>query len=204
MTQIINFTGEAYEDNPDRNPSGEVALTASGWTSYSLSVGSVANNQSTAISANSTTSVSLQYGTLMVNLDGSWSYVLNNANALVNALDGDDDDGDGAVGTLTESISFDYLRIFNSDVERETYTLEITIHGSTDHVTTDGLADHSNSTEDLTLRLEGDYARGLIKGGAGDDALYGFDKDDRIDGGAGADLIDGGAGADLLVGGAGH
>ena len=202
-TERITFTDVAYEDNPGRNPSGRIALVASDWTIYYFNVELESSGESTAISADSTP-VKLDYGTLTVNRDGSWSYALDNSKDAVNNLDGNDEDDDGAMGTLTESVSFDYLRIINSKVQREPYTLEITIHGSTDHEITDGLGDYSSSTEDLTIRLvEGDYVRGLIKGGAGDDLLYGFDKNDQMAGGAGADLLDGGAGADRLYGGAG-
>ena len=209
-TRMITTTGDnaAYEDNPNRDSNGRVALT--GTISSPTNITFTVNGR--ALSTDyPTVEIALDYGTLTVNADGSWSYVLDNANALVNALDGDDDDSDGALGTLTElSVRFTYTDTGSQSVERVTlnYTLNITVHGSTDGEILEGTADYSDPsndhhTDDLTLRLEGDYVRGLLKGGAGDDLLYGFDKDDRIDGGAGADLLDGGAGADRLYGGAG-
>ena len=209
-TRMITTTGDnaAYEDNPNRDSNGRVALT--GTISSPTNITFTVNGR--ALSTDyPTVEIVLDYGTLTVNADGSWSYVLDNANALVNALDGDDDDSDGALGTLTElSVRFTYTDTGSQSVERATlnYTLNITIHGSTDGEILEGTADYSDPsndhhTDDLTLRLEGDYVRGLLKGGAGDDLLYGFDRDDRIDGGAGADLLDGGAGADRLYGGAG-
>ncbi len=204
-TRMITATGDnaAYEDNPNRDPNGRVALT--GTISSPTNIVFTVNGR--ALSTDyPTVEIALDYGTLTVNADGSWSYALDNANALVNALDGDDDDSDGALGTLTElSVRFTYIDIGSQSVEGAilNHTLNITIHGSTDYMITNGLGDYSSSTDDLTIRLvEGDYARGLIKGGAGDDQLYGFDKNDQINGGAGADRLYGGAGADRLYGGA--
>ena len=205
-TRMITATGDnvAYEDNPNRDPNGRVALT--GTISSPTNIVFTVNGRPLSTDY-PTVEIVLDYGTLTVNADGSWLYALDNANALVNALDGDDDDSDGALGTLTElSVRFTYIDIGSQSVEGAilNHTLNITIHGSTDHMITNGLGDYSSSTEDLTIRLvEGDYARGLIKGGAGDDALYGFDKNDQINGGAGADRLYGGAGADRLYGGAG-
>ena len=209
-TRMITATGDnvAYEDNPNRDPNGRVALT--GTISSPTNIVFTVNGRPLSTDY-PTVEIALDYGTLTVNADGSWSYALDNANALVNALDGDDDDSDGALGTLTElSVRFTYIDIGSQSVEGAilNHTLNITIHGSTDGEILEGTADYSDPsndhhTDDLTLRLEGDYVRGLLKGGAGDDLLYGFDKDDRIDGGAGADLLDGGAGADRLYGGAG-
>ncbi len=205
-TRMITANGDnaAYEDNPNRDPNGRVSLT--GTISSPTNIVFTVNGR--ALSTDyPTVEIVLDYGTLTVNADGSWSYALDNANALVNALDGDDDDSDGALGTLTElSVRFTYIDIGSQIVEGAilNHTLNITIHGSTDHMITNGLGDYSSSTEDLTIRLvEGDYARGLIKGGAGDDQLYGFDKNDQINGGAGADRLYGGAGADRLYGGVG-
>ncbi len=204
-TRMITANGDnaAYEDNPNRDPNGRVSLT--GTISSPTNIVFTVNGR--ALSTDyPTVEIVLDYGTLTVNADGSWSYALDNANALVNALDGDDDDSDGALGTLTElSVRFTYIDIGSQSVDGAilNHTLNITIHGSTDHMITNGLGDYSSSTEDLTIRLvEGDYARGLIKGGAGDDQLYGFDKNDQINGGAGADRLYGGAGADRLYGGA--
>ena len=209
-TRMITATGDnvAYEDNPNRDPNGRVALT--GTISSPTNIVFTVNGRPLSTDY-PTVEIVLDYGTLTVNADGSWSYALDNANALVNALDGDDDDSDGALGTLTElSVRFTYIDIGSQSVEGAilNHTLNITIHGSTDGEILEGTADYSDPsndhhTDDLTLSLEGDYVRGLLKGGAGDDLLYGFDKDDRIDGGAGADLLDGGDGADRLYGGAG-
>ena len=209
MTPMNTFTDVAYEDNPDRNPSGRVALVASGSTRYTLkvNVGSETSDQPDVISADSTT-VDLLYGTLTVNRDGSWSYALDNSNTYVNDLDGDDDDGDGAVGTLPETITFTYEGSDSEggdSPEPEIYTLEITIHGSTD-ITISGETennDHSNSTEDLTLRLGSDSPHDLIEGGSGNDSLHGAATSDRLYGNAGHDLLVGGTGADHLYGGAG-
>ena len=203
-TEMIPFTDVAYEDNPDRNPSGRVALVASGSTRYTLkvNVGSETSDQPDVISADSTT-VDLLYGTLTVNRDGSWSYALDNSNTYVNDLDGNDDDGDGFAGTLPETITFTYEGADSTGPE--TYTLAITIHGSTD-ITISGETesnDYSSFTDDLTLRLGSDSPHDLIEGGSGNDSLHGAATSDRLYGNAGHDLLVGGTGADRLYGGAG-
>ncbi len=199
-TEIITFTDVAYEDNPGRNPSGRVALTASGWTTYSLNVGSLTSEQLDVISANSDP-VDLDYGTLMVDTDGNWSYTLDNSNTEVNNLTGDD----GAMGTLTESVTFTYARFTRLGLEPKTYTLEITIQGSTD-ITISGETennDYSSDERNLTLRLGSDSPHDLIEGGSGNDSLHGAATSDRLYGNAGHDLLVGGTGADRLYGGAG-
>ena len=199
-TEIITFTDVAYEDNPGRNPSGQIALTASGWTTYSLNVGLLTSKQLEVISANSDP-VDLDYGTLMVDTDGNWSYTLDNSNTDVNNLTGDD----GAMGTLTESVTFTYARFTGLGLEPKTYTLEITIQGSTD-ITISGETeknDYSSDERNLTLRLGSDSPHDLIEGGSGNDSLHGAATSDRLYGNAGHDLLVGGTGADRLYGGAG-
>ena len=199
-TEIITFTDVAYEDNPGRNPSGQIALTASGWTTYSLNVGLLTSKQLEVISANSDP-VDLDYGTLMVDTDGNWSYTLDNSNTDVNNLTGDD----GAMGTLTESVTFTYARFTRLGLEPKTYTLEITIQGSTD-ITISGETeknDYSSDERNLTLRLGSDSPHDLIEGGSGNDSLHGAATSDRLYGNAGHDLLVGGTGADRLYGGAG-
>ena len=70
------------------------------------------------------------YGSLTINKNGYFEYTLDNTNATVNALDGDDDDTDGAVGSLTETISVTYT--LNGQVE--TRNFNITINGKTDRL----------------------------------------------------------------------
>ena len=67
------------------------------------------------------TTVTGQYGELVLNADGSYSYVLDNDNPLVNALK----DGD----TLTEVFTY---RISDGEGGEDTATLTITINGNTD------------------------------------------------------------------------
>ena len=108
-----------------------------------------------------------------------------------------DDDVDRTIKIEVNFINANGDRVhYYSDATPEVRRIDPEVSG--------GTADYSRHASDLTLRLVGDYTRGLIKGGSGDDHLYGFDKDDQIDGNAGADLLDGGAGADILTGGRGN
>ena len=66
-----------------------------------------------------------QYGTLKLNSDGSYTYVLDDGNARVNALK----DGE----TLTETYHY---TIKDADGDTSTTTLTITIHGHTDGTAT--------------------------------------------------------------------
>ena len=108
-----------------------------------------------------------------------------------------DDDADKTIKIEVNFINANGDRVhYYSDATPEVRRIDPEVSG--------GTADYSRHASDLTLRLVGDYTRGLIKGGSGDDYLYGFDKNDQIDGNAGADLLDGGAGADILTGGRGN
>ncbi len=217
-TPIINTTGDskAYEDDPNRNPDGRVVLIGRGMTNYRLFVGEeeITNNSHT---------ITLDYGTLTINPHGRWSYAVDNANTRFSSLDFNE--------TLPERIIFSYRPEDSSGMpasatpsDTYTHTHTITILGSTDREISGGEVDYSLLTGDVTIRLvgaQGEYTEGTLKGGSGDDRLYGFDKNDQIDGndgddrlaggagddtlkgGAGDDLLDGGAGADTLTGGAG-
>ena len=200
-TPMINTTGDnkAYENDPNRDPNGRVVLTGRGMTNFDLFVGEE------KITTDGHT-IALTYGTLTINPHGRWSYSVDNANAEFNSLNFGQ--------TRTEMITFKY-RPEGSSADPsampliDPYTHTITIHGSTDREISGGVVDYSGrgETEAVTIRLvgaEGEYTGGTLKGGSGDDRLYGFDKNDQIDGNAGADRLAGGAGDDTLKGGAGN
>lgn len=69
-----------------------------------------------------------EYGTLTLNADGSYSYVLNNSDPRIQGLDGDE--------TLTEIFTY---TITDGDGDARTTTLTITINGSDDPITINGL-----------------------------------------------------------------
>ncbi len=69
-----------------------------------------------------------EYGTLTLNADGSYSYVLNNFDPRIQGLDGDE--------TLTEIFTY---TITDGDGDARTTTLTITINGSDDPITINGL-----------------------------------------------------------------
>ncbi len=77
------------------------------------------------------------YGSLTMNANGSYSYTLNNANAAVQGLDGND--------TLTEVFNY---TITDGDGDQSPTTLTVTINGSDDPITIDGL---SVAGPDLTV-----------------------------------------------------
>ena len=127
-TIAISGVMEAWEDSVWNDPAGHL-ITEDARNLHTLTLtvnGTVVAQDQTVITA--------QYGTLTVDQDGSWAYSLDNSNADDEALDGDDDDTDGAVGTLTETITVVYT---NAGGETETCSFEITIHGRTDVYFTD-------------------------------------------------------------------
>jgi VCBS repeat-containing protein len=69
------------------------------------------------------------YGALTMNANGSYSYALNNDNAVVQGLDGDD--------SLTEVFTY---TITDGDGDTSTTTLTVTINGSDDPITINGLS----------------------------------------------------------------
>ncbi|MGA7436987.1 MAG: VCBS domain-containing protein, partial [Luteibacter sp.] len=93
------------------------------------------------------TGVAGQYGTLTLNADGSYSYAVDNANPVVNALK------DG--GTLTETYTY---TITDADGDRSTTTLTITIHGRTDGTPAIGAVDGNGSATGHATVHEGGLA----------------------------------------------
>ena len=69
------------------------------------------------------------YGALTINANGGYSYALNNANAAVQGLDGDD--------SLTEIFTYTAT---DGDGDTSTTTLTVTINGSDDPITINGLS----------------------------------------------------------------
>jgi VCBS repeat-containing protein len=69
-----------------------------------------------------------EYGTLTLNADGSYSYILNNFDPRIQGLDSDE--------TLTEVFTY---TITDGDGDARTTTLTITINGSDDPITINGL-----------------------------------------------------------------
>ncbi|WP_217622061.1 VCBS domain-containing protein [Cobetia marina] len=89
-----------------------------------------------AVTADDATVVTGSYGTLTLNSDGSYSYVLDNSNAEVQGLD------DGA--SLTDVFSY---TITDADGDASSTTLTITVDGSTDGVPTITSLDDQSVTE---------------------------------------------------------
>ncbi|MGN6482236.1 VCBS domain-containing protein [Luteibacter sp.] len=118
-------TGSTHGDVPDRVGADATATPVTGVQ---------AGNAGGPVSGHVGTGVAGQYGTLTLNADGSYSYAVDNANPVVNALK------DG--GTLTETYTY---TITDADGDRSTTTLTITIHGRTDGTPTIGAVDGNGS-----------------------------------------------------------
>ncbi|MEX1827844.1 VCBS domain-containing protein [Luteibacter sp. CQ10] len=133
---IVNDTPAAHADNADVNEDGpsitgnvvsgagprDVADRIGADTNASPVSGVAAgDSQGANVNGHVGTGVTGTYGTLTLNADGSYGYVLDNTNATVNALK----DGD----TLTDTYTY---TITDGDGDTSTTTLTITIHGHTD------------------------------------------------------------------------
>ncbi len=185
-TADIDITGTfaAREDSPWRNPDGTISL----------------GDPNRALS-DYTATATASYGTVTINDDGTWGYVLDNEHAAVEALDGDDDDTDGAVGSLTDTVTI----TLTSGDETLTRSFDITIDGLTDYTLAEDvqvLDEHKGSTDDLSLHSDSNWGRNDVYGGSGDDVLDGG-YGSRLFGGAGDDWLIAGPGANHLYGGAG-
>ncbi|MDP2140067.1 MAG: Calx-beta domain-containing protein, partial [Gammaproteobacteria bacterium] len=109
------------------NPTGNVLTndTAAGGGEVVVKVGTTAASQSVTAATTSAngTQVAGQYGTLTIGADGSYSYVVNNSNAAVQALR-------STSNTLTDT--FTYQMSANGGVGGTT-TLTVTIQGANDN-----------------------------------------------------------------------
>lgn len=188
VTPLVEVTGRltAREDSPWMDPSGTFVLNDPDSNSYALFV------NGTHIGADDT-SVSGTYGTLTVDQNGIWEYVLDNSNAAVEALDGDDDDTDGAKGAVTETITLTYISNTTENGPKTfTKNFDITIDGLTDYYSS-GFRSlrYSNSGEDLSLHSTNIWtaSRVSLSGGFGDDVL---------NGGRGANFLTGNRGNDVI------
>ncbi|MEG9862840.1 MAG: VCBS domain-containing protein, partial [Parvularculales bacterium] len=206
----IGITGAsvAYEDNTVRDPSGRVAFKNSTKTGYTLVVRSPSDDIKIRKILEDNTDVELEYGTLTMNLDGNWSYELDNNNSMVQARNSGE--------TLTEWVTVYFT---NFDVEglrwvyRETVnrSFGITIHGASETNVLDNTSSSldlvicSDSTPTSPKTLKGGSGNDVIKGAAGQDTIYGNGGDDWITGGAGDDTfhITIGEGNDVIDGGGG-
>lgn len=177
------------------------------------------------------TVITAQYGTLTVDMNGYWAYTLDNNNAAVEALDGDDDDTDGAVGMLIETITVVYT---NAGGETETLSFDITIHGRTDvYFTDDGqssnpgvheavsfsgpfiryIAPHTLFDDDTSVhgdKVEAEfraytrYGSDVMHGNSEDNDIYSRSGSNVMYGYGGDDRLGSGGGSDIIYGGEGH
>ncbi|MGB0747408.1 MAG: VCBS domain-containing protein, partial [Magnetospiraceae bacterium] len=135
------------------------------------------------------------YGTLNWFANGTFSYVVDDANPTVNALD----TGDMLFDVYSYTISDGNGGVANA-------TLTVTINGYTDP----GLLLVGTPAADNLVGGSGDDTiQGLggpdtLTGNGGDDSMNGGTGDDTLDGGAGNDTIFGGSGADYVLAGSGN
>jgi VCBS repeat-containing protein len=157
------------------------------------------------------------YGTFTMTTDGVWTYKLDDANCVVQALD----DGD----TLTDTFTV-------TTIDGTAQMVTITIHGANDadpndfdYLATgksvicdppyvygtpggDSIAGHGHHGQIIYGGAGDDTINGtgecdLIYAGSGDDTVKGNDGDDKIYGGSGSDTINGNNGCDTIIGGYG-
>jgi VCBS repeat-containing protein len=137
--------------------------------------------QATSVSGNG------HYGSFTMNAAGEWTYVLDNTNSAVNALN-------------TGQQLLDTFTVLTADGQSK--DIVVTIDGKTDFIADvndfDELGDPGNN------RIVDHAANAIIYAGAGDDIVWGNNGDDTIYGGSGDDILYGQAGKDVLYGGSGN
>lgn len=155
---ITDDTPQAVDDVTNISEDGAVSVTGDVFANDELGADTQANPV-TEVSFGGTigtigTGLNGQFGELTLNADGTYSYALDNDNAVVNALK----DGE----TLTEDFSY---TITDGDGDTSTATLTITIDGNTDGAPVIA-ADDGNGTDDPNdLATIGDitvYEKGLV------------------------------------------
>ncbi|WP_334356711.1 MULTISPECIES: VCBS domain-containing protein [unclassified Bradyrhizobium] len=157
------------------------------------------------------------YGTFTMTADGVWTYKLDDANCVVQALDVGDTltdtftvttiDGTAQVVTITihgasdaDPNDFDYLATGNAVICDPPYVYGTprgdSIAGGGDR----GQIIYGGAGNDT---INGTGKSDLIYAGSGDDTVKGNDGDDKIYGGSGSDTINGNNGCDTIIGGYG-
>lgn len=139
-------------------------------------------------------SVSGQFGTLVLNADGSFSYLAD-----ADVVD------TWAPGTVEEDV-FTYT-VSDGHGGTDTATLTITVSEAEDQFTTYGASKPDVLTGELSESEDvvyGGNGNDLVDGGGGADILFGGNGDDELLGGSGIDTLLGGNGKDILNGGAGR
>ncbi len=124
----------------------------------------------------SLTPIAGAYGALTITAAGVWSYVLDNGNAAVQALD--------RTVSLTDTINVE--------------TADGTVHAIT--ITIGGIEEAPAGS---AMPIYGTASGETINGTAGDDVIYALDGNDVINAGDGNDYINGGFGRDFVNAGAG-
>ena len=124
------------------------------------------------------TTIEGEYGTLVINLDGSYEYTPY----------------DYEQGFEGGQETFTYRLVLGDESDEATLVIDV-LYEQPEYLDIQG-------TEGADVLVGTEYADS-IQGGDGDDEIYGVGGGDILDGGAGDDTLSGGAGDDTLSGGAG-
>lgn len=225
LASSIEISGvmEAWEDSVWNDPAGYLLNADHRDGKVRLTVNQV------AITGDAT-SVAGTYGTFTIDQNGFWAYTLDNSNAAVEALDGDDDDTDGGLSQLTETVTVAYT---NASGQSETRTFNIIIHGRTDiyfedngETTATGnyrylingepftsfYLSSALRNEDVTIHGQNVdtifnaftlHGKDVIHGNDGNNRIYSRNDFDIIHGYGGDDLLGSTGGSDIINGGEG-
>ena len=184
-------TGSVTEDDHDKcdSPTATGTLTAT----------DVDNPPNTFAAVSCPTTSDAGYGTFTMTAAGVWTFILDEDNCAVRALDVGD--------TLTDTFTV-------TSIDGTAQVVTITIHGSSnadpndfDHLATGKAVIFDQpyvygTPRDDTIAGGGHHGQ-IIYGGAGDDTINGTGKSDLIYAGSGNDTIKGNDGDDTIYGGSG-
>jgi VCBS repeat-containing protein len=160
----------------------------------------VDNADNTFTAVTTPTATSKGYGTFLITAAGVWSYMLDDSNCEVQALDPGE--------TLTDTFTV-------ATIDGTTQKVTIVIHGSSNADPNDfdnlALGDHVitkapyvyGTPDGETIAGGGDKCQ-IVYAGAGNDTVNGTAKDDILYSGSGNDTIKGNDGNDAIYGGSGN
>ncbi len=187
----------AREKSPWLDPTGTINLVDQAHIGeYELDI------NGTDIEADAT-KVMTSYGWMTVDMDGTWSYKLDDLNPAVHGLRGD---GSNLVETVTVTLTRDDDELTDIDEsETLTHSFNIRIDGLTSYYLGNNktiLNKHDLSDD---LFLHGNSARiNELTGGSGDDVLEGTSYISRLHGGDGDDALRASSGITTFYGGDGN
>ncbi|WFU15923.1 VCBS domain-containing protein [Bradyrhizobium sp. CB3481] len=206
-TQVMTITIAGANDAAVISGATTGSVTEAGTTTPGTPVATgtltdtdVDNAANTFAAVSSPTASTKGYGTFMITVAGVWTYMLDNNNSTVQALDPGE--------TLTDTFTV-------ATIDGTTQTVTIVIHGSSDADPNDfdnlALGDHVivdapyvyGTPNGENIAGGGDEFQ-IVYAGAGNDTVNGTGKDDILYSGSGNDTIKGNDGNDTIYGGSGN